>query len=50
MSNVLDIIPRLYLSIQKLNLFLFCQFSIPFTFDGAHSLYRSLELGPKLAD
>ena len=42
-----------YHIVQKINLFPFCQFSIPFTFDGACWLYRSQALvlfsGPKLA-
>ena len=44
MCNVPGILPGVHLStevyIQKINLFTLCQFSIPFTLDGACLLYR----------
>ena len=50
MSNVTEIIPRVHLS-TVLYLKSFCQFSIPFTFDGAYMylLHRSFGAWPEIA-
>ena len=37
-----------YHGVQKINLFTFCQFNIPCTFDSACSLFRSFGVWPKL--
>ena len=39
-----------YHGVQKKNLFMFCQFNIPFTFDGACLLYRSFGAWPEIAE
>ena len=49
MSNVPDVIPGEHLSTVVYRKVPFGQLSIPFTFDGAHSLYRSFGAWPEIA-
>ena len=42
-------VPEVCRGVQKINLFPFCQFSIPFTFGSVCSLYRSFGAWPEIA-